>query len=387
MRVGSTTDHERGTCPPGGAYSLESLVNGLTIRRWCEPKSTVTARPGSTFTTVPRPKESCETRSSLANCSTSTGIRRSLNGLLGRGRGVTTRSHSSSPVCAPADREATAGLRRPPRGGPNILVRTESVVGFAYRSSVRTPRGIRPLTRTTTVVLLCGALGLSGAMLAPIAGAASTNEVTRVGTLQRVPIEPGDLRASDSAVVSIDGIHVAAPDELADGIAAGATVKVTVEVGGSLLSALEAPRSTNDSGALRQLATSVEAGTAKVVGLTAIQPLAEPSVLGTHKLIVVPVYPASEAVPASVSSGLTSLVTATDAYYNTSTYGKIRVTLQKQYAWNAVDMLGCNTSAAEAAATAIAGAVPTDGFTHVVAYLGGGSAACPFAGRAYMSGS
>ena len=72
----------------GGSYSLESLVKGLTIRLWWEPKLTVTAIAGSTLVTVPRPWESWDTRSLSSKTLASTGTRFLLNGLLGNSRAL-----------------------------------------------------------------------------------------------------------------------------------------------------------------------------------------------------------------------------------------------------------------------------------------------------------
>ncbi|MEV6345484.1 hypothetical protein [Actinoplanes sp. NPDC051851] len=233
------------------------------------------------------------------------------------------------------------------------------------------------LSRTRRGVAVAAVAALVVAATPTVAHAASAD--TQVsGVLQRVVSDDLAGGHTDSAtVVTASGTHYAVDEQAVDeqavderavdedavaGIASGTPVSATV-VGDRIVAVRARLRAT-----------------------------AESSQLGTHHLVIVPMYWQTDDVPADqpTASELRTRGAALDGYYDAVSDGQVRVTVDDVLPWRRVDATttpdGCvDTGAIETAARAAAD-TPDDGFHHVVAYFPPVDG-CGWAGMAYVGGN
>jgi hypothetical protein len=213
------------------------------------------------------------------------------------------------------------------------------------------------------IVVACGVLL---GILVPVRPAVADAAVR--GTLQRIPAEtPG---AAELAVVVTGDRRVAVPAAAVQGIPAGSQVEV------------RAPQ------------TDGEVRATGAVDVRVTEAAADPDLLGTHQVVVLPVYWRTPALPAGspTAAELTASIQRADDYYDAVSDGRIRFAVDRVQPWRKITLgasspeVSCPHHAIEEAARAGAGTLPVGVRRHVVVYFPYFSG-CDWAGLANLGSS
>ncbi|WP_328448197.1 hypothetical protein OG780_14220 [Streptomyces sp. NBC_00386] len=186
------------------------------------------------------------------------------------------------------------------------------------------------------------------------------------GVLQRVAVDTPHGSSEQDSVLA-DGATFSVPASMVQDIPGGSRVTVTVR--GSVLG----------SGGTSAAVRAMTAGSASVASVTA-QPLDSESTdyLGSHSVLVVPVYWTAAAPSSPTTTDLKASVADVDSYYNTVTAGKIRLPAAGTTVmpWQRITLTpaqisSCDSNAIQHAVDSLpqVAAFPNDRLHHVVAYF------------------
>jgi hypothetical protein len=193
-----------------------------------------------------------------------------------------------------------------------------------------------------------------------VAHAGPNGTTTQRGVLQRVVADPigGGPAQHRTTVVTASGATIDVPESLAGRIRSGSAVELRQD----------------PSGRVTGLAGDASAA-------------ADESQGGMHHLVLVPVYWKAGDTAASLPSNaeFTGLAGEIDKFYDGSTNGAVRFTLDRITKPQKVPVTGCDPGALETAAREIAGDTVHDRFHHIAVYFPEGD--CDWAGLGYLGAS